>query len=82
MWARLQEVEANVDAGVPIEDAEVMVARYAAIAADRAGGEPQERSDAASDEDIARIVEASFFFFCETHAHGLLLVVGTSVALF
>lgn len=77
MWARLQEVEANVNAGVAIEDAEMMAARYAAIAADRARGEPQEPSAAASDEDVARIVEASFFFsFCQTHAHGLLCFCG------
>ncbi|CAM9628010.1 unnamed protein product [Pylaiella littoralis] len=57
MWARLQEVEANVNAGIPIEDAKEMVSRYAAAATDGASGEAQERSDGTSDEDIARIVE-------------------------
>lgn len=58
MWARLQEVEATVNAGVLIEDAEEMVAQYAAVAAEMAGGGAQERSTRPSDEEIAEIVEA------------------------
>lgn len=90
MWARLQEVEANVNAGIPIEDAKEMVSRYAAAATDGASGEAQERSDGTSDEDIARIVEASlffFFFFFLTRKKILVIrftyhYVGTRVALF
>lgn len=59
LLVRLQEVEAQINAAVPAEEAEQMAGRYAAAAREGRGsqGGARERAGEASQEEITRIVE-------------------------